>query len=509
VHAQRVIVRHRPRVPIALATTTIVLVALLGAGAGPATAGGHRYKGPAPGAVTCHLSGAITFSPRMSASDGATHSARLKGRLGACRTTDSAVTIKAAVMTETFATSPVSCATVASTDAPATVSVSWKGRLFGAGAAFDATTEHASGSHIVTDVRGDEGFALPGAGTSAAIGSFGSASGSGATMFTRLSPGALASACRTGVRRLTVTGTVTVGSLSGPTGGGPASAVPLGDYAGTDDPRALAQFGATTGTRPTYVTDYLDKSDGWAAMDNAAIARSWAGTGYRLVLGVPILPGTGTLSAGAAGEYNGYFATLARNLVNGGEADAILRLGWEFNGSWYPWYVATAGDAANFVRFWQQIVITMRSAPGQHFTYLWSASASTTTSYTPAAAYPGDAYVDYVGTDVYDDFWGSPFTPAAGWTNQLTQQWGLDWLASFATAQAKPITIPEWSVEYRPDGHGFGDDPSFIDHMAAWFVANHVVFTAIFSFDTSNTPEDDITDGAFPQSLREFQLVFG
>ena len=320
----------------------------------------------------------------------------------------------------------------------------------------------------------------------------------------------LAGVCgsRQGVRKMAVAGTITVGSASNPGGGGGASAIPLGDYAGTDDPQDVAGFGAVTGTDPTYATDYLDKTDGWSAMDGASIAQGWEGTGYRLVLGIPILPGTGTLAGGAAGDYDGYFTTLARNLVSDGEANAILRLGWEFNGSWYPWYVADATDAANFVKFWQKIVVTMRAVPGQQFKFLWNASADTGTSYAPAQAYPGNAYVDYVGTDVYDEFWGTPFTPAASWASQLSQQWGLDWLASFAAANDKPIAIPEWSVAIRDDGHGLGDDPSFVNNIAAWFVAHHVAFDDIFSFDSPGE-ENDITDGAFPASLAAFRADFG
>jgi hypothetical protein len=312
------------------------------------------------------------------------------------------------------------------------------------------------------------------------------------------------------VRALAVTGTITLGSASnvGPTPGG-AAGIPLGDYAGSDDPSGLADFGLSTGTHPTYATDYLDKTDGWAAMDGASVVRGWEGSGYRLVLGVPILPGVGTLAAGAAGDYDSYFTTLARNLVSDGEGNAILRLGWEFNGSWYPWYVESASDAANFDTFWQHIVTAMRGVPGEQFKFLWSASATTTSTYAPAAAYPGDAYVDYVGTDVYDEFWGTPFTPAAAWSSQLTQEWGLNWLASFAASHDKPIAIPEWSVEYRPDGHGLGDDPSFIANMAAWFVAHDVAFTDIFSFDSSQQYRNDILDGTFPQSLAEFKALFG
>jgi hypothetical protein len=303
-------------------------------------------------------------------------------------------------------------------------------------------------------------------------------------------------------------GTIGTSGSGGTSGKGGLAAISLGDYAGSSNPSALADFGRSTGTHPTYATEYLDKTDGWTAMDSAADVRAWKGSGYRLVLGVPILPGTGTLAAGATGSYDQYFTTLGKNLVSDGEANAILRLGWEFNGYWYPWYVQTAADAANFVKFWQHIVTTMRAVPGEQFKFLWNASADTYSSYSPAQAYPGNAYVDYVGTDVYDEFWGSPKTSANAWSNQLTQEWGLNWLASFAAANGKLIGIPEWSVAIRDDGGGMGDDPSFISNIASWFVAHHVAFDDIFSFDSPGT-SNDILDGQFPQSLAEFRTVFG
>jgi hypothetical protein len=515
VDTEKVFMRRKPLVPIVLATTMVVLVAYLGAVAGPAAARAHRYRGAAPGAVTCQLSGTISFSPRMSATTGGQH-ARLKAKLFGCDTSNSAVTITSARVKETFTTSPLNCKTLASTGAAATLTVRWKGAVWGRGASFTPTSETNSRSQLVTNTSGQEGFAIPGGGgVSSASGSFAAASGSSANAYTTFTRTGLTSMCRTGVRSLVVSGTITLGSAAnqGNLGGHGSqaglSAIPLGDYAGSSDPSGLANFGFSTGTHPTYATEYLDKTDGWAAMDGAADVRPWKGSGYRLVLGVPILPGTGTLAAGATGSYDQYFTTLGKNLVSDGEANAILRLGWEFNGYWYPWYVQSSTDATNFDKFWQHIVTTMRAVAGEQFKFLWSTSANTSTSYSQDSAYPGDAYVDYVGTDNYDDFWGTPFTDAAAWSNQLTQQWGLNWLASFAAAHGKPIAIPEWSVEYRGDGHGMGDDPSFIANMAAWFVAHHVAFTDIFSFDSSDTYRNDILDGTFPKSLAEFKSVFG
>ncbi len=296
-----------------------------------------------------------------------------------------------------------------------------------------------------------------------------------------------------------------------------AGLIPIGVYppAGGSDPAGVAAWGQTTGTDPTHALDFLDKADGWSGLDSATGMSAWTGSGYQLVLAVPMIPtdssGTaqGTLAQGATGAYDQYFTTLAQNLVADGEGNAILRLGWEFNGNWYAWSVASATDATNYVAYWQKIVTTMRAVPGAAFKFFWNPNGPSPTSYTPDQAYPGDAYVDYVGTDVYDNFWGTPFTTQASWVNQLGQQWGLDWLASFAAEHAKPIAIAEWSDEYRDDGHGFGDDPSFVDNMANWFVANNVAFTDVFSYDSSATYRNNLLDGTFPNSLAEFEKVFG
>jgi hypothetical protein len=496
-------------VPIALCTATIVVVGYLGVVAGPAAARPHRFQGAAPGAVTCQLVGTLRFTPRLSASDAQAHTSRLRGTLADCHTSNGAVTITSGRVRETFSASPLNCATLSGTGAPATLSASWEGNSFGLPATFTKTTETNNRSQVVTDGRGFEGFALPGAGGRASTsGSFAAASGSTSNVYTTLSHGVLTSMCRSsrGVRALTVAGTITLGSGVAQTG---KYAVPLGDYAGYADPDGLVDFELATGAHLTYATDYLERSQGWAAMDEAPGASAWSGSGFRLVLGVPILPGTGTLAQGATGAYDPYFTTLAKNLVSAGESDAILRLGWEFNGTWFPWSVQTGADAANFVKFWQHIVTTMRAVHGQKFAFVWNPNGPSPTSYTPDQAYPGNAYVDYVGTDDYDNFWGTPFTPAAAWANQLSQQWGFNWLTSFAAAHGKPIAIPEWSDEYRTDGHGLGDDPSFMDNMAAWFVSHKVAFADIWSYDSSSTYRNNILDGTFPKSLAEFKADFG
>lgn len=296
-----------------------------------------------------------------------------------------------------------------------------------------------------------------------------------------------------------------------------AKTTQLGDFAGSGDPGALASFASITGTHPVLASDYLLRTSGWDGMDGAGgsedwMLDQWRNTGYRLVLGVPILPGGsgGTLADGAAGAYNQYFTILAQTLVNDGAANAILRLGWEFNGTWYPWSVASNADAQNFAQFWRQIVDTMRAVPGQQFKFLWNPNGGGSSSWNLELAYPGSAYVDYIGTDVYDEYWGSSFTPQASWSNAVTQTWGLNWLTTFAAAEGRPMAIPEWSVDFRSDGHGLGDDPYFISQFANWIARSNVAFTCIFSFnDTAGGQDNDLTDGSFPNALAAFRADFG
>jgi hypothetical protein len=236
----------------------------------------------------------------------------------------------------------------------------------------------------------------------------------------------------------------------------------------------------------------------------------WEGRAYRLVLGVPLIPtkdgrAEGTLAGGAAGRYDARFTTLARSLVSYGQADAVLRLGWEFNATWYAWAVTDASQAAQYAAYFRVVVHTMRAVPGTHFRFVWNPEPGPT-PFNLSLAYPGNAYVDYVGLDLYDQVWGIP--PARAWASYVNEAYGLAWLASFAAAHHKPAALPEWGATYRADGHGLGDDPSFVANVASWATHEHLAFTSYFAADVSDGTHD-LTDGKFPLALRIFRRVFG
>jgi hypothetical protein len=291
--------------------------------------------------------------------------------------------------------------------------------------------------------------------------------------------------------------------------------VPFGVYMGPGQPGQVAWFAHHTGTKPSLASDYLPRVDGWYGMVRAGPLRRylapWRGTGYRLVLGVPMVPtrnghAVGTLEAGAEGRYDAEFTTLAKTLVSYGAGDAILRLGWEFNGTWYEWSVADASDAADFASYFRHIVAAMRKVSGSSFRFVWNPTSGP----SPEAvqpAYPGDAWVDYVGLDLYDQVWGIPLSPLLAWPTYVGEENGLRWLSSFAAAHHKAAVIPEWGLSVRSDGHGLGDDPLFVDEMANWISTHDVAFTSYFDINASDG-EHGILDGHFPQALAAFRRSF-
>jgi hypothetical protein len=207
---------------------------------------------------------------------------------------------------------------------------------------------------------------------------------------------------------------------------------------------------------------------------------------------VPMIPGGATVATGATGAYDSYWRTLGTNLVAGDPAvpgsaqpAAILRIGWEFNGSWIPWFMGkTATQQAQFISYFRHIVTALRSVPGQKFTIEWNLNGGTT-GVDARKAYPGDAYVDVIGIDDYDGSWfantypipanATPAQVAQRQTTALTGRlnqpnFGLNAWAKFAAQHHKKVAMAEWGLLKRTDtgNHGGGDDPIYIHGIFAW-----------------------------------------
>jgi len=229
------------------------------------------------------------------------------------------------------------------------------------------------------------------------------------------------------------------------------------------------------------------------------------------VLGVPLVPELGgrpvaSLAQGATGRYDAEFTTLARTLASYGQGDAVIRPGWEFNAGWYPWRVTSDAAAADYAAYFRHVVTAMRRVRGTSFLFVWNPTPGPS-AVDPSRAWPGGRYVDVVGLDLYDQVWGMPQDPLLVWSHLLTENTGLRWMASFATAHHKAMSIPEWGVTLRSDGHGLGDDPLFVAYTAQWIAGHHVAFSSYFDLNAPDG-EHDILDGHFPNALAVFERSF-
>ncbi len=304
--------------------------------------------------------------------------------------------------------------------------------------------------------------------------------------------------------------------LAAATARGADPAQTLGVYAGSGDPNAVASFESRVGRPLAVVADYLPR-DSWSSIESPQWWTSvWGGSAYRsrMQFSIPILPAAGaTLAAGASGSYDAHFVTLAQRLVAGGQAAAIIRLGWEFNGTWYPWTIGVPNGPADYAAYWRRIVTAMRSVPGAAFSFDWSAISGSSyvngVALDASAAYPGDAYVDYVGLDQYDMSWiAQRGDPLARWNAYLTQPNGLRWQQQFAASHGKPMSFPEWGLSQRGDGYGGGDSPDFMQWMYEWIRDNDVAYHAYFDY-ADGVSDSRLFGGLFPAAAARFTSLFG
>jgi hypothetical protein len=267
-----------------------------------------------------------------------------------------------------------------------------------------------------------------------------------------------------------------------------------------------------------YVEDFMmEKPTTWAQFEAGAVTTSadvsaWQGQlgGRRLALAPPACAGVsiGTDAKSWYGEAQGYsdahWTALGNRLVSLGFADAVLRIGREFNGTWYNWAVvdsAVSGNAnsldnqANYIAGYRHVVNMLRAVPGQQFTFNWNPILGTgsLTQSGVESCYPGDGYVDEIGVDFYDGDWTGIYGGAAGGitiaqqntvlSNQLTEWDSLRGWYSLALSHKKPLTFPEWGLRLWNDAgvyHGGGDNAVLVRGMADFIAGSHAGWHAMW-----------------------------
>lgn len=228
------------------------------------------------------------------------------------------------------------------------------------------------------------------------------------------------------------------------------------------DTNMAAQYnnGAWGDLTGLQIVDFLDDYD------------NQAGGPVTVIMLPPFVPG-GTWTAAKAGTYDTYYTQIGQALAaKRPNLKTVIRFAWEENGNWYPWSIISAGGVADFEAGWARAVTKIRAGAGaQAANILFNYSLSGLDSYAGdplTVTYPGDAYVDILGLDIYDRDNVTTSDTVPGWNANLNRA------LAFVQNHGKLLAFDEWGLNHS-SGTGFAkgnDNPHFINAMFTWFKTN-------------------------------------
>ncbi|TXM63751.1 hypothetical protein FV226_27300 [Methylobacterium sp. WL12] len=241
-----------------------------------------------------------------------------------------------------------------------------------------------------------------------------------------------------------------------------------GVYAG-NNPADFASYSNWVGSTPNNVLHYLN-NDSWAGFDSAVPwqAGLWKNTAASNIWSVPLTVTGTSLEQVATGAFNDHFLKAAQGLAQtkaSSDGNIYVRVGWEFNGSWEPW--AANGHEAAFIKSFQNLVDTFRSVSDK-FKFVWD-TVNDGGNMNPEKAYPGDKYVDVIGTDVYYMTQWDGTDAAKGFKGEVTRAYGLQWQQDFAAAHGKATAISEWGV-------ASDNAAPYVQAMTKWMADHNMVY---------------------------------
>jgi len=260
---------------------------------------------------------------------------------------------------------------------------------------------------------------------------------------------------------------------------GSGSAIPAatvgGWYAGASG------LGVTSGAFATWLGQPVTVSAAWddqsiTAQRNLSSLSSefgaWPGA-LDLAVGGTVLAGSENYASAASGAYDARWKAAAATLAarrGSARQPTFVRLFHEMNGNWYGTWMVTQSNQADYKAAWARYVAILRAAmPGVYIS--WSPNYTDHTGLPVTSWYPGDAVVDCVAPDYYDDGSSPARLSVTAWntestaTDSLGNPAGPESWRRFALKHGKPLCFPEWGL--KPEGSGV-DHPEWIRAVNAW-----------------------------------------
>jgi len=191
-----------------------------------------------------------------------------------------------------------------------------------------------------------------------------------------------------------------------------------------------------------------------------------------------LVPKGETISSATSSEVYQAYKKIGAALVAAGLHRSILRIGWESQGSWYPW--SSINDPEGFADRFRDAVNGAREASGQEFLIDWNIAGGKPVD---LRAFPGGLYVDCVSIDLYD-------APGLDLGEQLA---ALDEARAIADAHGAAWGIAEWGLwgkehtaytqqmvdyidEHGPLYQAYFDVSSSSDHRLSLYPASEAIY---------------------------------
>ncbi len=237
-------------------------------------------------------------------------------------------------------------------------------------------------------------------------------------------------------------------------------------------------------------SDWLT-SPGWEA-------QQFAGQNVNIMWSIPLIPYGANLATAATGAYNNNYLALAKQMVaNSHNSDQIyVRVGWEFNGK--DWNSSSAvGHADDYIGAYRAFVDTFRSVSNK-FVFEWTPNVGPT-DMNPETAYPGDKYVDVIGTDLYYNTQWDSKDPQQAFNWFVQEQYGLQWQQDFAATHGKQTAVAEWGIN--------SDAPQFVELMAKWVSDHNMLYQNYW--DSNAAFQGKLSADQYPNAAAAFERLFG
>jgi beta-mannanase len=165
------------------------------------------------------------------------------------------------------------------------------------------------------------------------------------------------------------------------------------------------------------------------------------------------------------GTWDTYIKARGAEFASAG-SPIMVRFGHEFNGNWYPWGTANnSNNPALYINAYRHVHDLVVAAGATNVQWVWAIANDSVPAESwndPSLAYPGSAYVDWVGIDGYN--WG--FGPSWDTTGDHWTSFNTMFSSAYQRIRSIAPNKPVMIAEYGSSEDG-GNKAAWINDMNA------------------------------------------